>query len=288
MDKEKIIDGKVVSELIKTKVTAQVAKIKAAEQRIPALTIIQIGNYKASSTYIKNKKIACEKVGINCNVLNYLDTISEAALIKIIDELNNNAEIDAILIQLPLPEHINSEKIINTIATKKDVDGFTPEILGNLMLGHYNLLPGTPKGIMALFKHYQIQLSGQHAVILGRSNIVGKPLANLLINASATVTVCHSQTKDLTALTKQADILISAVGKAKFVTASMIKENAIVIDVGINRDEHNNLCGDVDFENILPKVKMITPVPGGVGPMTIASLLENILYLYHVYCKTKS
>ncbi|WP_425377852.1 bifunctional 5,10-methylenetetrahydrofolate dehydrogenase/5,10-methenyltetrahydrofolate cyclohydrolase [Spiroplasma endosymbiont of Polydrusus pterygomalis] len=282
MDKAKIIDGKMVSELIKTKVTAQVSKIKAAEQRIPVLTIIQIGNHKASSTYIKNKKIACEKVGINCNVLNYLDTISEAELIKIIDELNNNAEIDAILVQLPLSEHINSEKIINTIATKKDVDGFTPKILGNLMLGHYNLLPGTPKGIMALFKHYQIQLFGQHAVIIGRSNIVGKPLANLLINASATVTVCHSQTKNLTTLTKQADILISAVGKAKFVTASMIKENAIVIDVGINWDEHNNLCGDVDFENVLPKVKMITPVPGGVGPMTIASLLENILYLYHI------
>ncbi|WP_374696935.1 bifunctional 5,10-methylenetetrahydrofolate dehydrogenase/5,10-methenyltetrahydrofolate cyclohydrolase [Spiroplasma endosymbiont of Polydrusus formosus] len=282
MDKTKIIDGKMVSELIKTKVTEKVTKIKAAEQRIPALTIIQIGNNKASSTYIKNKKIACEKVGINCNVLNYLDTFSETALIKIIDELNNNAEIDAILVQLPLPEHINSEKIINTIATKKDVDGFKPEILGNLMLGHYNLLPGTPKGIMALFRHYQIQLSGQHAVILGRSNIVGKPLANILINASATVTVCHSQTKDLTALTKQADILISAVGKAKFVTASMIKEDAIVIDVGINRDEHNNLCGDVDFENVLPKVKMITSVPGGVGPMTISSLLENILYLYHI------
>lgn len=282
MDKTKIIDGKMVSELIKVKITKQILKIKAKKQRVPVLTIIQIGNNKASTTYIKNKKIACEKVGITCNVLNYPDSIAESALIKIINDLNNNCNIDAILVQLPLPRHINSEKVINTITTKKDVDGFTPEILGNLMLGHYNLLSGTPKGIIALLKHYQIQLAGQHVVIIGRSNIVGKPLANLLINASATVTVCHSQTKNLSVFTKQADILISAVGKAKFVTAEMIKENAIVVDVGINRDENNNLCGDVDFNNVLSKVKMITPVPGGVGPMTIAALLENILYLYQL------
>lgn len=203
---------------------------------------------------LKIKKIACEKVGVTCNVLNYPDSITESALIKIINDLNNNSNIDAILVQLPLQRHINSEKVINTITTKKDVDGFTLEILGNLMLVHYNLLPRTPKGIIALLKNYQIQLAGQHVVIISRSNIVDKPLANLLINASATVTVCHSQTKNLSVFTKQADILISAVGKDKFVTAEMIKENAIVVDVEIN----------------------------SVGLMTIATLLENILYLYQL------
>lgn len=281
MDKTKIIDGKMVSELIKTKVAAEVIKIQKKHHRAPSLTIIQIGDNKASSTYIKNKKIACENVGIICNVLTYPVTMTEAELLNLINQLNHDSTIDAILVQLPLPIHINSEKNIHRIITKKDVDGFTPEILGNLMLGHYDLLPGTPKGIMLLLKHYQIELAGQHVVIIGRSNIVGKPLANLLINASTTVTVCHSKTKNLSFFTKQADILISAVGQPKIITSEMIKENAIIIDVGINRDHDNKLCGDVDFENVLPKVKMITPVPGGVGPMTIAALLENILYLYY-------
>ncbi|WP_425379503.1 bifunctional 5,10-methylenetetrahydrofolate dehydrogenase/5,10-methenyltetrahydrofolate cyclohydrolase [Spiroplasma endosymbiont of Stenodema calcarata] len=281
MDKTKIIDGKMVSELIKTKVTAEIIEIKKKNYRLPSLTIIQVGDNKASSTYIKNKKIACEKVGIICNALTYPQTISETTLFNIINKLNQDSSVDAILVQLPLPSHINSEKIINTIAIKKDVDGFTPQILGRLMLGHYQLLPGTPKGIMLLLEHYQIKLPGQHVVIIGRSNIVGKPLANLLINASTTVTVCHSQTKDLSSFTKQADILIVAVGKPKIITPEMVKENAIIIDVGVNRDENNKLCGDVDFENVIPKVKMITPVPGGVGPMTIAALLENILYLYY-------
>ncbi|WHQ36428.1 bifunctional 5,10-methylenetetrahydrofolate dehydrogenase/5,10-methenyltetrahydrofolate cyclohydrolase [Spiroplasma sp. SV19] len=281
MDKTKIIDGKMVSELIKAKVTTEVIEIKKKNHRVPSLTIIQIGNNKASSTYIKNKKIACEKVGIICNVLTYPEAMTESDLLNLINQLNQDSTIDAILVQLPLPMHINSEKIINSITITKDVDGFTPQILGNLMLGHYQLLPGTPKGIMFLLKHYQIELKGQHVVVIGRSNIVGKPLANLLINASATVTVCHSQTKNLSFFTKQADILISAVGQPKMITSEMIKENAIIIDVGINRDQDNKLCGDVDFENVLSKVKMITPVPGGVGPMTIAALLENILYLYY-------
>ncbi|WP_424525898.1 bifunctional 5,10-methylenetetrahydrofolate dehydrogenase/5,10-methenyltetrahydrofolate cyclohydrolase [Spiroplasma endosymbiont of Glossina fuscipes fuscipes] len=281
MDKTKIIDGKMVSDLIKAKVTTEVNEIKKKNHRVPNLTIIQIGDNKASSTYIKNKKITCEKVGIICNVLTHPETITEAELLNIINQLNHDSTIDAIIVQLPLPRHINSEKIINSITIKKDVDGFTPKILGNLMLGHYQLLPGTPKGIMLLLKHYQIELAGQHVVVIGRSNIVGKPLANLLINASATVTVCHSQTKNLSFFTKQADILIVAVGQPKIITSEIIKENAIIIDVGINRDQDNKLCGDVDFENVLPKVKMITPVPGGVGPMTIAALLENILYLYY-------
>lgn len=276
----KIINGKIISELIIKKINKKILKIKIKKQRSPTLAIIKIGDNKISENYIKNKKNACEKVGIICKILNYPNNITESFLIKIINYLNYNPNIDAILIQLPLPININNKKIINSIKTKKDVDGFTPEILGNLIIGNYELLPGTVKGIITILKYYKIKLSKQNIVIINHSNIIGKPLANVLINYSATVTVCHSKTKNLYNFTKKADILISAVGKKNFITSKMIKKNVIIIDVGINYDENNILYGDVDFKNVLPKVKMITPVPGGVGPMTIASLLENILYLY--------
>ncbi|AHF61159.1 hypothetical protein P344_04525 [Spiroplasma mirum ATCC 29335] len=283
--KEKIIDGKLVASKIKAKITAEINNIKMNNYRTPKLCVIQVGNNVASSTYIKNKKIACEKVGILFSLLKYPATITEKELIEHIMTLNNDPDVDGILVQLPLPDHIDTNKIIDAIDVLKDVDGFSSHVLGNLMINKTKVVPATPKGIMSLFNYYNIDLVGQHVVIVGRSNIVGKPLANLTINAHATVTVCHSKTNNLSYYTKQADILVMAVGKPKMLTKEMIKENVIIIDVGTNRDKNNKLCGDVYFDDVYSKVKMISPVPGGVGPMTIASLLENIMHLYELHNK---
>ncbi|AGM26213.1 methylenetetrahydrofolate dehydrogenase/methylenetetrahydrofolate cyclohydrolase [Spiroplasma syrphidicola EA-1] len=280
----KIIDGKQISTEIKTQIKEQIIAWKNKGYREPKLVIIQVGDLAASTTYIKNKKIACEKVGIICEIIKHPAEIREDILVNEIKQLNNDNNVDGILVQLPLPPQINALLITETIAITKDVDGFSPTILGQMLLSNASpneiVLPATPKGIMNLFEYNKIDLTGQHVVIVGRSNIVGKPIANLVLNANGTITVCHSKTKNLAALTKQADILIVAIGKAKFITKEMLKKDVIIIDVGTNYDENNKLCGDVDFENVIDDVKQITPVPGGVGPMTIAGLLQNLMLLY--------
>ncbi|AGM25174.1 bifunctional 5,10-methylenetetrahydrofolate dehydrogenase/5,10-methenyltetrahydrofolate cyclohydrolase [Spiroplasma chrysopicola] len=280
----KIIDGKQISAQIKEEIKGEINARKNKGYREPKLVIIQVGDLAASTTYIKNKKIACEKVGIICEIIKQPSDISEEILVNQIKQLNNDNSVDGILVQLPLPPQINSLLITETIAIEKDVDGFSPTILGKMLLSNASpneiVLPATPKGIMNLLEYNKIDLTGKHVVIVGRSNIVGKPIANLVLNANGTITVCHSKTKNLATLTKQADILIVAIGKANFITKEMLKKDVIIIDVGTNYDQNNKLCGDVDFANVIDYVKQITPVPGGVGPMTIAALLQNLILLY--------
>ncbi len=234
-----------------------------------------VGNDPASRIYVNNKKKDCEYIGINSYEYALPENASEEEVLELIDKLNNDEKVSGIIVQLPVPKHIREEKILNAISPKKDVDAFHPENVGRIMTGAYSFLPCTPAGVMELLEDYNIEISGKKCVVIGRSNIVGKPMAMLLIHKSGTVTVCHSKTKDLKETVKDADIVVAAIGKAKFVTEDMIKEGAVVIDVGINRDEDGKLCGDVDFENIEKKAYAITPVPGGVGPMTRAVLMKN-------------
>lgn len=234
-----------------------------------------VGNDPASRVYVNNKEKDCEYIGINSFEYALPEEASEEEVLSLIDKLNNDEKVSGIIVQLPVPKHISEEKIINAINPKKDVDAFHPENVGRIMTGSYSFLPCTPAGVMELLEDYNIEISGKKCVVIGRSNIVGKPMAMLLIHKSGTVTVCHSKTRDLKEAVKDADIVVAAIGKAKFVTADMIKEGAVVIDVGINRDENGKLCGDVDYENILEKAYAITPVPGGVGPMTRAVLMKN-------------
>lgn len=271
-----IIDGKGIAE----KITEQLKQKVSNMQTKPHLAVIQVGDNPASTIYVNLKKKKAEEIGIKSTVIKLNSNITEQELIAKIQELNDDKTVHAILVQLPLPKHINENNIIKSISAEKDVDGFTAQNTGDLLNGITpKAYPCTPKGVMKLLKEYNIELQGKHAVVVGRSNIVGKPLAIMLLNEHATVTVCHSRTKDLKGITKQADILVSAVGK-KIIFKDMVKENAVVIDVGIFKDENNKTTGDVDFENVKEVASYITPVPKGVGPMTIACLMENTIELF--------
>ena len=270
-----IIDGKEVSRIPREKIAEDVAEFKNNYGIVPGLAVILVGENPASCVYVRNKHKACLEVGINSYEIKYPADVTEEELILKIKELNQDKNVNGILVQLPLPKHISEEKVINSISPDKDVDAFHPFNVGKIMLGGYDFLPCTPAGIMKLLEHYEIDVCGKECVVLGRSNIVGKPMAHLLLQKNGTVTVCHSKTTDLQAVTKRADVLVVAIGKAGFVTADMVKPGAVVVDVGINRLDNGKLCGDVDFEAVSAVASYITPVPGGVGPMTITMLLQN-------------
>lgn len=271
----KLIDGKKISAQVKERIAAEVETLKAGGI-LPGLAVIIVGENPASQVYVRNKEITCKNLGMKSEKIELPENTSEEELLKIIDELNNRSDIDGILCQLPLPRHIDENKIINSIKPDKDVDAFHPHNVGRIMIGDYDFLPCTPAGIIEMLKSENIETVGKHCVVIGRSNIVGKPMAMLMLHNNSTVTICHSKTKDLKEITKTADILIAAVGVANFVKADMVKEGAVVIDVGMNRLD-GKLVGDVDFENVKDKTSAITPVPGGVGPMTIATLMQNTL-----------
>ena len=280
-----ILDGKLASKAIKEDLKEKILELKTAGKKVPHLAAVLVGNNPASETYVSSKVKNCNETGIVSTLKRFDDSISEKDLLEEIKLLNANGDIDGILVQLPLPAHIAEEKVINAISPEKDVDGFHPVNVGKMVLGLPSFVSATPYGIMLLLHHYQIETSGKHVVVIGRSNIVGTPISILLSrnnsSGNATVTLCHSRTKDLKDLCLQADIIIAAIGRPNFVTADMVKENAVVIDVGINRvkDESKKsgfaLKGDVDFDNVAPKTSYISPVPGGVGLMTIAALLMN-------------
>ena len=269
-----ILDGKKVSQKVKDELKTKVAELKA-EGIEPALAVIIVGNDSASKVYVANKEKACEYIGIRSEKFALPEETTQEELLALISELNGRSDINGILCQLPLPKHINEETILNSIAVEKDVDAFHPVNVGKIMIGNFDFLPCTPAGVMELLDDAGIDLNGKECVVIGRSNIVGKPQAMLLLHKNATVTICHSHTKDLKEVCKRADVLVVAVGRAKMVDASYIKEGAVVIDVGMDRDENGKLCGDVDFESACTKASYITPVPGGVGPMTIATLMKN-------------
>ncbi|ALD66058.1 bifunctional 5,10-methylenetetrahydrofolate dehydrogenase/5,10-methenyltetrahydrofolate cyclohydrolase [Spiroplasma cantharicola] len=273
----KIIDGKYYAQELNTSLKNSIEQLN--KKRRPKLVIIQIGNNFASNKYIKNKLKACENVGIIGELKKYSEDIKQSELVKQIEILNSDLTIDGIIVQLPLPSHINEKEITDIVSPSKDADGFSPITLGNVMLNKSNIYPATPFGIVKLLDWKKINLIGENVVIIGRSNIVGKPLANMLINRSATVTICNTKTKNLKDICKKADILISAAGSPNLVTKDFVNNNMTVIDVGANFKD-GKYCGDVKFEEVLKIVKYITPVPGGVGPMTIACLLENTFNLY--------
>ena len=277
-----IIDGKLVSRAVKASVAEDVIELKA-HGIMPTLAVILVGNDPASAVYVRNKQKACIETGITPIQITLPDDTAEDELLKKIDELNSDNNVHGILVQLPLPKHIREDKVIDRISPRKDVDAFSHESVGRIVEGKYSFLPCTPAGIMKLLEYYTIDVSGKECVVVGRSNIVGKPMALLLLNASGTVTVCHSKTKNLSDVTKRADILVAAVGKPEFITETMVKEGAVVIDVGINRMPDGSLKGDVDFEAVSKKASMITPVPGGVGPMTIAMLMKNTVYAANTF-----
>lgn len=269
-----IIDGKKISTEIKDELKEQVAAYKAQGKEI-CLAVIQVGDDPASSVYVRNKKNACAYIGINSLAYELPRETTEAELLSLIEELNHKAEVNGILVQLPLPEQIDEEKVLNAISPLKDVDGFHPVNVGSLCIGKKGFVSCTPAGIIELLKRSGISISGRECVVVGRSNIVGKPMALLLLRENGTVTVAHSRTEDLKSVTCRADILVVAVGKPLMITADYVKEGAVVIDVGIHRDENNKLCGDVNYDSVAPHCSAITPVPGGVGPMTIAMLMKN-------------
>lgn len=270
----KIIDGKKISQEIKEELKEKVAVLKAAG-KTGALAVIQVGEDPASSVYVRNKKNACAYIGIESLAYELPESTTEAELLKLIEELNQKEEVKGILVQLPLPGHICEDKVIQAISPKKDVDGFHPQSVGAMTIGEKGFLSCTPAGIIQLLKRSNVDIEGKHCVVIGRSNIVGKPMALLMLRENATVTIAHSRTKNLPELCKQADILIVAIGRPKFIGAEYVKEGAVVIDVGIHRNENNKLCGDVKFDEVEPIASAITPVPGGVGPMTIAMLMSN-------------
>ena len=271
-----IIDGKKEAALLREEIKKEILLLKEKTKKAPGLSVILIGDYAPSQIYVKNKEKNSKEVGINSEVIKYPKDITEQEVLSKIKELNNNPEVSGILVQLPLPKHINKEKIINAIHPKKDVDGFNPINVGNLASGYDAIIPCTPLGCLHLIKKIEKNLTGKHAVIIGRSNLNGKPMAQLLLRENCTVTIVHSKTKDLKAECQKADILVAAVGKANLVKGDWVKKDSIIIDVGINKVEEK-IVGDVDFESVKEKVKAITPVPGGVGPMTIACLLKNTL-----------
>lgn len=269
-----IIDGKEVAREKREQIKNRVESLKSQGKTV-GLAVIIVGENPASRVYVNNKKKGCLEVGIESFEYALPENTTEQELKNLVEKLNNDDRVNGILCQLPLPKHINEDAVINTISPKKDVDAFHPQNVGHIMIGDYTFLPCTPAGIMEMLKFYNISVSGKKCVVIGRSNIVGKPMAMLLLKENGTVEICHSRTKNLKEETLSADILVAAVGKANFVTEDMVKQGAVVIDVGMNRDENGKLCGDVDFENVKEKASYITPVPGGVGPMTITMLLEN-------------
>lgn len=268
-----IIDGKAVSLAVKERVRDEIAR----DGLKIGLAVVIVGNDPASRVYVNNKKKACEFCGITSYEYALPEETTEEQLLELVDTLNGDSNVNGILVQLPLPKQINEQKIIERISPMKDVDAFHAVNVGKIMIGEYSFLPCTPAGVMELIHSTGTEISGKECVVIGRSNIVGKPMAMLLLHENGTVTICHSRTKNLAEVCRRADILVSAVGKAGFVTADMVKDGAIVIDVGMNRNAEGKLCGDVDFDGVAPKCSYITPVPGGVGPMTIAMLMENTL-----------
>jgi methylenetetrahydrofolate dehydrogenase (NADP+)/methenyltetrahydrofolate cyclohydrolase len=272
----KILDGKKLAGEIKSKLRSEVLELER-KGIIPGLAVVLVGDDAASRVYVERKKKACQEIGIYSESYELGDNISEEKLLDLVEKLNQDKKINGILVQLPLPKHINAQKIIEKIVPKKDVDCFHPENVGKMFLGEPRFLPCTPAGIMEILKRYEIDVLGKDCVVVGKSNIVGKPLAVMLVNAGATVTVCHSKTVNLKGKTLRGDILITAAGKAGLITSGMVKQGAVVIDVGINRDEAGRLTGDADFEEVSQIASAITPVPGGVGPMTIVELMKNTI-----------
>ena len=280
-----ILDGKKAAQFIREQLKLDTAQLATEGKKVPHLVAVLVGSNGASETYVNAKVKACEEVGFKSTLIRFEETVSERELLKQISDLNDDPDVDGILVQLPLPKQISSEKVINAIDPLKDVDGFHPENAGRMVQGLPTFLPATPYGIMLLLEHYKIETKGKHAVVIGRSNIVGRPMSILLSNNSnpgnCTVTLCHSQTKDLNGICQQGDLVVAALGKPGFLTADMVKAGAVIIDVGITRvtdatkKSGYKLKGDVDYENVAPKCSWITPVPGGVGPMTIAALLKN-------------
>lgn len=285
METTHILNGKQLSDSLREEFAAQVASFPAQYGRVPHLTVILAGDDPASRTYVRNKELACEKVGFSHETVRLPDSVSEEELLGIISRLNEDPSVDGILVQLPLPSQIDEQKVINAIDQSKDVDGFHPRNVADLWLHQQRfdtpreyILPCTPKGVIRMLKSVGINMEGANAVVIGRSNIVGLPVAKLLLNENATVTICHSRTRNLTEIVRRADIVVAAVGRPKFVTADMVAPGAVVIDVGINRDpETGKLCGDVDFDAVSAVASVISPVPGGVGPMTICMLMENTI-----------
>ncbi|MCQ2513481.1 MAG: bifunctional methylenetetrahydrofolate dehydrogenase/methenyltetrahydrofolate cyclohydrolase FolD [Ruminococcus sp.] len=273
----KIIDGKMVSAQVKESVKAETAELIEKNGIVPGLAVVIVGDDPASRVYVNNKKKACELVGFKSEEYALPAETTQDELLELVHKLNDKEDINGILVQLPLPAHLDDKAVIEAIRPDKDVDAFHAVNVGKIMLGEYDFLPCTPAGVMEMLHAYEISVSGKNCVVIGRSNIVGKPMAMLLLHENGTVTICHSRTKNLAEICSQADILVAAVGKPKFVTADMVKDGAVVIDVGMDRDENGKLCGDVDFENVKDKCSYITPVPGGVGPMTISTLMKNTL-----------
>ena len=274
------IDGKNISLKRKDELKIKIEKLKNEGKRIPKLTVILVGDNQASQTYVRNKERGCTYVGMLSEIIRLDASTSEEELIQVIQRLNNDETVDGILVQLPLPDHIHEERILDLIDPSKDVDGFHPSNVAKLLLGQDGLVPCTPKGMMVLLDEIGYDLTGKEVVVVGRSNIVGKPVSLLCLQRNATVTIAHSRTSNLAEVCKRADVLIAAIGKAKFFTKEYVKDGAVVLDVGINRDENNKLCGDVDYQDVNDIASYITPVPGGVGPMTIAMLLKNTLEAY--------
>lgn len=272
----KIIDGKAISAEIKEELKGKVAEYKKQGVEI-TLAVVKVGNDPASAVYVRNKEKACEYVGITSRTLALSEETTEEELLKVVNDLNEDKAVNGILVQLPLPKHIDESKVLLAIDSNKDVDGFHPVNVGKMVIGEETFLPCTPAGIIEMLKRTDVEISGKECVVIGRSNIVGKPMSMLMLKENATVTIAHSRTKDLKEVTKRADILIAAIGKAKFVTADYVKEGAVIIDVGMDRDENGKLCGDVDFDSVSQVASAITPVPGGVGPMTVTMLLVNCL-----------
>lgn len=277
-----VVYGSEIAKNVKADLKLKIEEIKAQGKRVPKLVVILVGDHQASISYVTGKEKACKAIGMENDLITLPEATTEEELLSLIDRLNQDDSVDGILVQLPLPKHIQEDHVIFAISPEKDVDGFHPYNVGKLMLQEETFVSCTPKGILRILETIGYDdLSGKRAVVVGRSNIVGKPVAQLLMNKNATVTVCHSRTKDIQSICKEADILIAAIGKAKYIDRNWIKEGAVVIDVGINRDEHNKMCGDVNFDDVLDIAGYITPVPKGVGPMTIAMLLENTLQSYH-------
>lgn len=271
-----LIDGKAIAAQIKEELKEQVAALKEQGREV-SLAVIQVGEDKASSVYVNNKKKACEYIGIRSLSYHLPEEVSEEELLKLINTLNQDDAVNGILVQLPVPKHIDEDRVIKAIDPKKDVDGFHPQSVGALSIGQPGFVSCTPAGIIELLKRSNVEITGKECVVVGRSNIVGKPMALLLLRENGTVTVCHSKTADLREVTKRADILVVAIGKPQFIDETYVKEGAVVIDVGIHRDENNRLCGDVNFDRVKDVAEKITPVPGGVGPMTICMLMHNVV-----------
>lgn len=279
---EKVVYGNEIAQNIKDDLKSKMDELKKDNQRLPHLVVVFVGNDVGSTSYVKGKEKACIAIGMENTTVRYDESISEEELLNKIDELNKDNTVDGILVQLPLPKHINENKVLFHIDPSKDVDGFHPYNIGKMLIGEETFLPCTPKGIIRILETIGYDdLSGKRAIVIGRSNIVGKPIAQLLLNKNATVTITHSKTVDLEKVCAEADVVIAAVGQPKLIKKSWLKKDAVVIDVGVNRGEDNKLCGDVDFDDCLETVKYITPVPKGVGPMTIAMLLENTLESYY-------